>query len=206
MTHQQAVATLASERYLLNDMTEFERHAFEAHFFACAACADDVRLGAQFRGGAKQAFTGRPPAARRPWRPTAVLPWAAAATLAVALGYTSLNLVPALRSANAPQVVTPVTLRPASRGHGPLVARGAGPLVLAIDISAPASGHELAYRLEGPHGNIVGSGHAAAPAAGVPLFILLPSGSVEESGEDILHVSDATRPDLTVGDYRFSVR
>ena len=42
MTHQQALDGLASERYLLDEMTEGERFEFEAHYFDCVDCAEDV--------------------------------------------------------------------------------------------------------------------------------------------------------------------
>ena len=43
MTHQQAVDKQAVERYLLDEMPEIERFAFEEHLFDCDICADDVR-------------------------------------------------------------------------------------------------------------------------------------------------------------------
>ncbi len=49
MTHQQALDTMAAERYLLDEMTEIEKHAFEEHFFDCDDCAHEVRLGEQIR-------------------------------------------------------------------------------------------------------------------------------------------------------------
>ena len=53
MQHQQALATKASERYLLGEMSELERFAFEAHYFDCPSCADDVRTGAALARGIK---------------------------------------------------------------------------------------------------------------------------------------------------------
>ena len=49
MTHQQAVDTLASERYLLDEMREPERFEFEAHYFDCEECAEEVRLAHMIR-------------------------------------------------------------------------------------------------------------------------------------------------------------
>ena len=51
MTHAQAVATHAAERYLLDEMPELERYTFEAHFFDCDECAESVRTGALMREG-----------------------------------------------------------------------------------------------------------------------------------------------------------
>ena len=55
MTHQQALDGLASERYLLDEMTEVERFEFEAHYFDCVDCAEDVRLGDRIRQEARRA-------------------------------------------------------------------------------------------------------------------------------------------------------
>ena len=53
MDHQEAVNTLASERYQLGEMSERERDAFEEHYFSCAICAESVRVGALIEGGAR---------------------------------------------------------------------------------------------------------------------------------------------------------
>jgi hypothetical protein len=54
MTHQQAVDGLASERYLLDEMSEVERFEFESHYFDCVECADDVRVGQLMRDEVKR--------------------------------------------------------------------------------------------------------------------------------------------------------
>lgn len=51
MTHQQALEKQAVERYLLEEMPEIERFAFEEHLFGCDVCAEDVRLGALMHDG-----------------------------------------------------------------------------------------------------------------------------------------------------------
>src|SRR5215475_9816916 len=45
MDHESAIQTNAVERYLLGEMPIEERDSFEAHYFDCAACAEDIRLG-----------------------------------------------------------------------------------------------------------------------------------------------------------------
>lgn len=106
MTHQQALDGLASERYLLDEMTEDERFEFEAHYFDCVECAEDVKRGEMIRQEAKHAGfrTGGRVEAGRPavvltspkwWRrPMVAMPWAAAAMLAVVSGYQSLASCP----------------------------------------------------------------------------------------------------------------
>src|SRR6185436_20143281 len=99
MTHQQAIDGMASERYLLDEMSEPERFEFEAHYFDCPECAEDVRLAHLIREDAQRggadvgaAFPGpsevegrRPAAKVLPFwkRPMVAVPWAAAAALAL---------------------------------------------------------------------------------------------------------------------------
>jgi hypothetical protein len=121
---------LAVERYLLDEMPEIERFAFEDHFFDCVECADDLRDGSTMTKAVKAGLlpqasrpaTISPPAiARRRWNPSVVLPWAAAAMLALAVGYQS--LAPARNGSLQISALTPVTIRPDSRGraHQPSV-------------------------------------------------------------------------------------
>ena len=131
MTHQQALDTMAPERYLLDEMTEVEKHAFEEHFFDCDDCAQEVRLGEQIRvevaRSTRDSAVGTRDSknrdakvvefSRRPlWRrPSILIPWAAAATIALAAGYQSLVVVPGLRQGLAPQSLSQVMLRGATR-------------------------------------------------------------------------------------------
>src|ERR687898_536838 len=93
MTHEHAVQTMASERYLLEEMSELERHAFEEHFFSCADCADEMRtieaMRAEMRREGQAATV--PFQRRQPIRWTVAAPWAAAASLALVVGYQSLT-------------------------------------------------------------------------------------------------------------------
>jgi hypothetical protein len=60
MDHLQAMNNFAPERYILGEMTEDERLAFEDHYFSCAECADDVRAGGLMRDGARAGLIGAP--------------------------------------------------------------------------------------------------------------------------------------------------
>ena len=202
MTHHQAVEKLAVERYLLDEMPEIERFAFEEHLFDCDICAADVRSGAvmcegveagllpagdarpeaegrrqkaegrrQEEEGVRQKAEGTrqnevpsvTPSRASGWR--VVLPWAVAASLAVAGGYQSLWVVPDLRSrVIGPTVLSPVTLRGASRGTEPTLTRPAtGAISLAVDLTGVAAGARLTYDLRAADGRSVASGTAAAP-------------------------------------------
>lgn len=48
MSHEQAISKQAAERYLLAELSQEERAAFEGHYFDCPACFEQVKLGAEF--------------------------------------------------------------------------------------------------------------------------------------------------------------
>ena len=220
MTHQEAVDTLAAERYLLDEMSDEHRQTFEEHYFECAVCADDLRAATAMLQGAREGFAGVsaadnvvPMSPRRPvtrkalWYQSVALPWAAAAALAVVAGYQSLWVVPSLRQAGTPFAVVPVTLRPQSRGAEAVVPvdRQGGPVMLAIDVNDPPQGGDVAYDLSSDEGRHIVSGRAAAPAPGSPLLLLMPSWTLVGSMHYILSVHDAVGAGRSLGEYRFAV-
>jgi hypothetical protein len=215
MTHAEAVQTLAVERYLLDEMSEIERFAFEDHYFDCVECADDVRAGGTLREGVKAGFLkestagGRvipmpAPATRTSrWRSSVVVPWATAATLALALGYQA--MMP--RTGPAPagiHALTPVTLRPDSRGALPAVRvpNDGSPVTLALEVNAPA-GQALSYELRNASNAQVAQGRLEAPASGMPLLLLVPSWTLTPSTQYILAVRTAADSQL-ISEYRFA--
>jgi hypothetical protein len=217
MTHQHAVDTMAAERYLLDEMTEVEKHDFEDHFFDCDACADDVRVGELMRQEVRR--SGRlskletrsqkfiPFQPRSVWkRPSIVIPWAAAATLALATGYQSLVIVPSLKDAVAPQSLSPVMLRGATRGSVPVVtvARGQRFITLGLDIVA-SSPTDLTYDLLDAAGNTILSGRTPLPPSGAPLFLLMPADELGGPGRHTLIVRDPGSSGAPLGEYSFDV-
>jgi hypothetical protein len=215
MNHLQAVKTSAPERYLLEEMSELERHAFEDHYFSCADCAEDVRLGALMHDGAKAGFMDAREAvvslagakaarARTVWRPSVIIPWAAAAMLALVAGYQSLRLAPGLEGRIQPQALAPITLRPASRGAEPVVPLPAGTAAIALAVDVGASrGAELAYDLRTGEKSVA-SGRVAAPQPGAPLLLLIPAWTLTPAGHYILSIRHVTDGNL-LDEYRFAV-
>ena len=212
MDHKQAVSTLAAERYQLQEMSDEERSAFEEHYFSCPVCAEEVQLGAMMEDGAKAgwAAVSRPAIERVPspgaraWYATPALPWALAATLAVAAGYQTIRRGPASPGGIGPQALAPITLRDRSRGAEPAVTVTAGvPLTLALDVS-PAGAGGLAYELAPSGAPPVLSGRALPPAAGAPLLLLIPDTYFAAPGRYELSVRDATTQEL-VGEFHFVV-
>ena len=212
MTHEQAVATLASERYLLEEMSGPERETFEDHYFSCTACAEDVRTGGLLRDATKAGLLGDRDDVRevsggtagnrvvqfrpRRWYQSTALPWAVAATLAVVAGYQSLVMVPSLRPLNEPRALAPVTLRPASRGQERRIQLGpdAAAVTLAVDASSAGTSGELAYDLRTAAGSLVLSGKAGAPSSGAPLLLLVPARAVRAPGRYVLTVAGNDYP------------
>ena len=222
MTHAQAVETHAAERYLLDEMPEIERYAFEEHYFDCAECADDVRTGGLMREGVRagllpqavgpvtgvrEATAAAAPQAPRPWRASTLLPWAVAATLAMAVGYQQLWVVPGLQQQlPTSQALSPVTLRPATRGAAPTVARpSTGVVSFAIDVAGVPAGTRLSYDLRAADGTSVASGAAVAPTPGTPLLLLVPASAVQAVGSYALSVRTGDVAGSASADYRFTV-
>jgi hypothetical protein len=218
MTHTEALNTLASERYLLDEMTESERNAFEDHYFSCLDCAEDIRTAGVMREGVEAGFAAAPigrvatfvpaqkrQAARQPWYQTAGLPWAVAATLAIAVAYQARPVRQAATlPSSAPQVLTPITLRPASRGAVPAVSLGAGYVALALDVDIPSGTTELAYELRDPAGQQVFGGRTLAPAQGSPLLLVIPGFTLSPEQRYILTVRAAANQDRALGEYHFA--
>jgi hypothetical protein len=230
MDHVQAMNSFAPERYILGEMTEDERLAFEEHYFSCAECADDVRAGGLMRDGARAGLIGAPasravidapefrktrgprgnvvplPQTVRRWVPAVVIPWAAAATFAILAGSESLVLQRALRGGADPIALAPATLRQASRGQEPVVSRGPGGVVtLAVDVDPAALDHELEYELRRADNTAVASGRVPAPQDGSPLLLMIPASLLRPAEHYALTLKNPGKPDLTPSSYRFTV-
>jgi Putative zinc-finger len=218
MTHQQALDGLASERYLLDEMTEVERFEFEEHYFDCAECAEDVRLGEMIRHEARRSgpVMAANPQANRPavvltspkwWRrPMVAAPWAVAATLAMVVGYQSLVTVPGLRGAVGSQSIQPVMLRGATRGAATTVTITPGQrfVALSADLLTPPQSSSLAYEILDANRSAVASGRSPVPASGAPLMLLVPVDELPRAGHYTLALRDSGQ-NAVIGEYEFDV-
>ncbi len=221
MQHHDAIASLASERYLLDEMPEDERFEFEEHYFSCPVCAEDVRLGTTLRETVRETATAR--ARDAAWRPAAapiapssswwssarismLAPLAAAAVFAVAAGYQAMFVVPPLRRALGPQALAPVVLRPQTRGESPTVGLVAGSdwLTLAIDSRDAAPGEMVTYQLKSDAGAEVVSSRAPAPTPGSPLLLLIPTSALTP-GRYVLVVQPASATASQAREYSFNI-
>jgi hypothetical protein len=121
MDHNEARQTMASERYLLGELTPSEIDAFEEHMFDCSVCAMDVRAADAFVREAKEQLqhlptplpviaTNKPAPQERKkinwfflFRPVFATP--VFATLLGLIAYQNLSVIPHLQSeASAPRI------------------------------------------------------------------------------------------------------
>ena len=219
MDHLQAVNTLAIERYLLDEMPQEERESFEEHYFSCLECAEDARAASAMRDGAAAGLARtqavpatdrgavlpfRPPV--RSWRSSVALPWAAAAMLAIGLGYQTVQ-GPLLSRHEADSVaLMPSTLRPASRGQEAVVTAGPnGAVTLAVDLGGAQFESSIKYDFATADGKSIASGVATPPAAGAPLLLMVSGSVLKGSDTYVLTLHDGPGV-LTPAPYRFRVK
>jgi hypothetical protein len=127
MKHSEAIEMMASEKYLLEELTPELRDAYEEHYFGCPECAQDVQLGAAFLDQTKFVLPGmmasgapsrnaapaRLNKEKRDWfswlRPALMVP--AFACLLAAVGYQNLEVFPALQAAaTGPRILPTATV------------------------------------------------------------------------------------------------
>lgn len=176
MNHDEAIQEMATERYLLDELSPELREAFEEHMFECQECAFDVRAGNVFLTEAKiqlpQLAQVMSPAAaaaaeskaqnasrreaKKPWwsfisMPAFAVP-AFAALLAV-IAFQNLSTIPTLRSeATEPRIIPWSSLHAGTRGTEPTLVqadRKQGALVL---IDLPQGYSSYAIDLYDPQG------------------------------------------------------
>jgi len=92
MNHDDAIKTMAAERYILDELEPAERDAFEEHFFDCTACTADVRDAARIAAGVRTAFRFVPVKHYSRWAAAA-----GAAAVAIGLAYQYVPQIAGLR-------------------------------------------------------------------------------------------------------------
>jgi len=221
MNHGEAEASNAAGRYLLGEMNEPERFAFEAHYFECETCAEEVRAGADFAHGIKSVFAGE----RQPRQRTAViaqqprrrrfeglsaaslLPAAAALVFGVFAGYQAMVTIPAARQDAETRVSAPVVLHGEARGSElPVVVmhRGQPAPPLWMDVNAAAPGVPLVCEVSDPSGAVRIRKDTVAPPAGAPLIVVLESAVIRRAGTWAVQLRTAQGADA--GHYSFSIQ
>jgi hypothetical protein len=226
MDHSEAVRLMATERYLLGELSPEIREAFEEHFFECQDCAFDLRSGAVLIDEAKQklAASTRVPAAapakraapRRDWfswwKPAFAAP--AFAALLLVVGYQNFATIPSLRSAaRQPRIAPWATLHVGTRDGAPVtvMADHNSGATLAIDVPDTTAYSSFAFTLQDPQGNVYWTGTiqtAPAENGAEPLSLVIPGmglrpGSYALTITGITAQGSRTQLDRHVLDIRF---
>jgi hypothetical protein len=135
-----------------------------------------------------------------------VVPWAAAAGLALMVSYQSLVTVPGLKDSIAPEPLAPVMLRGATRGTVPVVPIESTQhfVTLAVDVMSATPTGTLRYELVHA-GHAVLSGDAPLPTNGAPLMLVVPAVELEHHSRYSLIVRSADSTNAVIGEYDFDV-
>jgi hypothetical protein len=229
MDHEQAILSMAAEKYLLNELPPELREAFEEHYFGCQECALDVRAGAAFIDHAKVVLS-RPLAspehedhkdkkrgAAAGWlgwlRPAFAMP-ALAAVLLVVVGYQNFVIVPGLKaeltSATTPQVLNSVSLIRAHAQAGGTQARtirrGQG-LLLSVEFPSDERFSSYLGKLHSPSGKVLSSVSITPEQARDTVFVHVPG--LRESGTydfEVVGVGQDPSSSASVGHYSFDLQ
>ena len=198
MDHSEATHSMASERYLLDELPRDEMEAFEEHLFECQECAVDVRAGLLLlQRGKVELATPVAPAVRTPeesrkasgwfsWlRPGFVIP--AMAILLLVVGYQNLFTYPSLRNElvenKTPSILPAAALvSSVSRGSSSssLAVQAGQPFLLPLDIQSQSSFQNYRIEFHNPSGGVEWS----LPVSGEAVKNTLPikSPGIEKPG------------------------
>jgi anti-sigma factor RsiW len=151
MEHTEAIETNASDRYALGQLSAAEADAFEEHYFDCADCAEDVRLGMTIMEGGRRLVREAEEPVEAPLAPVVPIDsrprwgkWIPAAAVA-ALMAIPINIALLMRMQNAVPVATiaadAVLFSPPARDGAEaeepvvLVVPNGGDAVVSVDVN-----------------------------------------------------------------------
>jgi len=189
MEHTDAVKLQAVEKYILGELPPTLRDEFEAHFFDCAECSQNLRAGMAFVAGSRQYF-GEPTAREvvltekpRDWfawlKPLVVIP--ALAALLLVIGYQNLVSIPRLQQTAGSGAMGPWFSLVASDVRGPAGQKLEVPpkhrFMLFIPITAKPhdATSRFLMRLEDSSGKVLVSGRVSAVEAKKPVPFSVPA-------------------------------
>jgi hypothetical protein len=206
LDHLKATKRNIADRYVLGELSQAQREEFEAHYFECVECAEDVRAFLAISSNSRSVLVdvpdyGEPAAASgwkrlgwfqalRTWRPPAVYAMAPALALFALTIITTYQSI-TLRSQLVAQAVPQFALRPDVRGEGAEIGvqKQGHFLVLAADV--PGASREVRWQIRAVGSQIpLMEGTAPGPPPGSSLSVLIP-GSKLGTGQYVL----AVRPD-----------
>lgn len=218
MNHQQALDSMAVERYVLNEMTATDRQAFEEHYFNCPECLEAITYASDFlevgREYVQEEVKTHPAPVPVPnpvwyqrifsssWWSSPVPAFASAAFLAL-FGlsiYQGVELAQVRKSVNTPHVMAASVFLPLSAREGSDNSRGAGLHTVAVnrnqafEVNFDLPRHDQYQSYEG---EIISKSGSAA----MPIFAL-PAESLNQGSL----VEIAIPPTLSQGSYQIVIR
>jgi hypothetical protein len=208
MDHNEAVEQMATERYLLDELSPELREAFEEHLFDCKECALDLRAGAAFVDGAKRQLpeiaaqvaaspsggTAKPAAKKRSWsswwQPAFAMP--AFACLLILVGYQNLKTIPTLRSSiSEPRLLHWTSIHAGTRGAGSatVMADRKQGAVLLIELPQDSTYTSFEFDLHDPQNKLAWTKTVSAASAGASangtLSLVIPGAGLHEGAYTI---------------------
>jgi hypothetical protein len=198
MEHSEANDTMASARYLLGELNEEERNAFEEHFFGCGECAADVRSGSSMVDSIR---AGR--AAALPSRHVAFAPWLLAAAASIAAAFFGIQNSALKQDVAQPEVLRSYSLLTAGTRSATqtVIEDPSKPFALFMDI--PPDPPQAQYRIEilDAGGRSVLSLPVSADAARDTVTVYVPAGRLKSGSYTVVAAggsSTLSRAPLTV--------
>ena len=202
MNHEQAIQEMATERYLLDELTPELRDAFEEHLFECQECALDIRAGNVFiseakvqlpqiaaESAARESVRIMPARVKKPWWSFVTMPAFAAPVFAALLGviaFQNLSTIPSLRSETTePRIIPWSSLHADTRGGEATIVQADRKHGAVVLIDLPQQGYtSYAVDLYDPQGKRMWTRTVSAPDqnsrdAGT-LSLLIPGGGLKE--------------------------
>lgn len=229
MTHEDALRQMAVEQYLLGELSEESRNAFEEHFFECEICATDLKAGRTFMEAGKA--VAKDEATRLPISQPSIPPmprrgiaqqirlWllvpALAASLLVLI-YQNAFVLPAMHRqvarAEAPEVLNSLVLANINaRGDTvpEIMAPAAGSFLINVDIPPRAGFSGYVCSLYGPSGSLLWQVPVSLQQAENTVSLRVPT-QKESEGTNTLVVrgipANGNAAPVEVGRYRFELR
>jgi anti-sigma factor RsiW len=210
--HQEAVKNLMAERYLLGELNAAEREAYEEHLFSCDACFEQVKAGTEFVGHLRRIGTEETEAQprwgqliHRAFRPSPAL---AFGVMFLCIAGVSVRQAMVIHQMKAPEVVTAVTVPPASRAsHKAITAPRHGSFELRVVFPPQLESRSYRAQVVSSSGKQVASAVITNPETG-ELQMRLNAGSFED-GDYILVVQaidQTTRSTRVIEQYPFQLR
>src|SRR6185436_10605292 len=104
------------------------------------------------------------------------------------------------------QVLSPVVLRPASRGGVPVVTLGSNPrfVSLSLDANVDPGVERVHYLIRTTEGSVVANGVTPAPVGGSSVLLLVPVSRLERGAQYVAELRNAVDANALIGEYRFT--